>query len=85
MLYLSTAITLLLHETGVFWNLKKLIHEDYYKYRKPYDCFFCMSFWTNSILLVTLCLLNFELQLLRDYGIVILITKTIDLLWNKRL
>ena len=86
MFYFTTAIVLILKEVGFFWQVKKLIHKNnYYLYKKPYDCFFCLSFWFNTILLVILSLNNFNVNNLYNFGVVILLTKIIDLLWNKEL
>lgn len=84
MFYFITAITLILKELGLFWRLKKLIFpNDYYHYKKPFDCFFCLSFWANSTTLLFLLIFNYNTMHLDNFGIVLLLTKIIDLLWNK--
>ena len=74
--YLITVIVLILFELGIFFKIKTLIYQKAWEYRKPFDCFFCLSLWFNLFLLILS-------QNLTQFAIAILITKTIDLLWNK--
>lgn len=84
MFYFISALVLFSKEIGIFWQLKKLIYKkDYFIYRKPYDCFFCLSVWANTLLLITLLIFNYQSCHFTNYGVVILLTKIIDLLWNK--
>lgn len=84
MLYFTTALVLILKEIGFFWRIKKLIEkENYYLYKKPYDCFFCLSFWANTIVFSILAIININENLICNYGVAIILSKIIDLLWNK--
>ena len=84
MFYFVTSLVLFAKELGLFWQLKKLTHpNDYYAYKKPYDCFFCLSVWANTILLILMLIFNYNTCHFNNYGVVILLTKIIDLLWNK--
>ena len=84
MFYFITALVLLAKELGFFFELKKLIHKkDYFTFRKPYDCFFCLSVWANTLLLIVLLTFNYQSYHFTNFGVVILLTKIIDLLWNK--
>lgn len=84
MFYFITALVLFAKELGFFWRLKKLIHpENYYSFKKPYDCFFCLSVWFNTAILILMLIFNYNTCHFNNYGVVILLTKIIDLLWNK--
>ena len=47
---IATAIFILLFEAyHIGFRIKKIIYDDYWVYRKPWDCRFCMFFWIGSI------------------------------------
>lgn len=77
-----TAAILILHELNVFFQLKKLLGYTAHVYKKPFDCFFCLSVWANLIGFVTIYLLTGSTNI-NDLGYQIIISKIIDLLWNK--
>jgi lipid-A-disaccharide synthase-like uncharacterized protein len=71
-----TSLILIAYELNLFFKLKLLVGYKKHEYKKPFDCFFCLSVWGNSLLLI-------YTQDLTQWAVAILISKTIDLLWNK--
>lgn len=82
MFYLLTLMILFLKEFHFFSWLKKMIHGSK-KYRKPYDCFFCLSLWVNILALLPILYFTNNIYYLNEFSLSILISKVIDLSWNK--
>ena len=83
--YFVTAIILILKEVS-FFGLTDFIKIKFHKtkqYTKPYDCFFCLSVWVNSITIIAVLFYSQNFSYIYDFGISILISKIIDLQWNK--
>jgi hypothetical protein len=81
--YLITALVLIAYELQFFYQLKKLLGYKAYEPKKPFDCFFCLSTWANTITTTILIINNPSLCYLYQWGFIILTTKIIDLLWNQ--
>ena len=81
-LAIITGSVLICYELNLFFQLKKLLGWKAHEYVKPFDCFFCLSLWGNLIAFTLTYLITGNL-LLQELGYQILITKIIDLLWNK--
>lgn len=83
--YLVTALILILKEVS-FFGLTDWIKLNIHKtrdYKKPYDCFFCLSVWANVITTILLITITGNIYYISEFGISILISKLIDLQWNK--
>ena len=89
--YIITALVLIAYERNLFFQLKPLFGIDKIDYKKPFDCFYCLSFWFNTLAIIGLHIylwiskgqLTYCYSELIGWGFCILITKIIDLLWNK--
>lgn len=89
--YILTALILIGYEFNFFFNLKPLFGISKEDYKKPFDCFFCLSFWGNTLAIVGLHIymfirteeLTFCYYEVSSYALSLLITKIIDLSWNK--
>jgi len=89
--YIITALILIGYELNFFFKFKPLFGIPKEEYKKPFDCFFCLSFWGNTLLIIGYHIylgiktqeLTISYHELIGWGISILITKIIDLLWNK--
>lgn len=83
--YIITAFVLIAYELNLFFQIKKLFGYKAYEYKKPFDCFFCLSVWANTITTTTLIILNYSQykSYLTGWAVLIILSKIIDLLWNK--
>jgi len=89
--YIITALILIGCELNFFFNLKPLFGIKKHVYKKPFDCFFCLSIWGNTIGTLSIVIihsiklksLSLDLNLFIGWAFCILLSKIIDLLWNK--
>jgi len=83
--YIITALILLGYELNIFYKLKPLFGYDKHKFKKPFDCFLCLSFWGNTLTTITIIIIKQKICIndLAMFSLCIILTKIIDILINK--